>query len=164
MSIISTKALDPVYISEGVLSVTQKSQGIDYRMLSSCFTVTATMSDKTLRGAHFAHFGAETGGKSPSELLKAFSTSLQSAREKGTNVVEVQVIGNLDVWPPALLGLSTSALSLSSSSAQSELCSQLGIEGAKVVDTTDHDYVYLTISPKGSAQIKLPKDDDKSQK
>jgi hypothetical protein len=160
-----TQSLEPVYISEGMLRTTEKDQGIDYRMLSSCFTVTARMTDQTLRGAHFAFTGEEAGGASASDLLKTFKKSLQSSKERGIEVAELQVIGNLGFWPPEFLGLTTSAESLSESSAHRALYTHLGVSNtiSKTTDTSRHDYVRLTISPKGVAQIKLPKDDEKQK-
>lgn len=81
-SITSSTILNSVYIPEGRIKKVQENQGIDFKMLSSCFTITAKLSDQTFIGAHFAHFGhdveieGDKTGKPPKELMKAFKLSL----------------------------------------------------------------------------------------
>lgn len=154
-AIVISHLKKPLYIPEGRIKRTQKNQEIDFRMLSSCFTLTATLSDQTFIGAHFAHFGqdaeidGDTNGKAPKDLIHAFQSALKSVKKERINVASIQVIGHLQLWSPDLLGLSAAGSDLSQSSVQKALFKYLDIasDKTKVIDTSMHSYVRLSISP-----------------
>lgn len=148
-------------IPEGRILRTEKNQGIDFEMLSSCFTLTAQFSDETLMGAHFAHFGEDAGGYNPKDLLILFKKVLSVAKQQVKPLISLQLIGQLDLWEPSLLGLSERcACSLSEARAQNALAEflEVRLSKIKVIDTSLQASVRLSIQADGMPVLRYGED------
>ncbi len=72
--------------------------------------------------------------------------------------MDLQLIGNLDLWDPTFVGLSkATGESLATASVQKAFAQKLGIsqEAMKVIDTSSHGYTYLSILPNGEPVMKF---------